>query len=226
MRFLTFILMMAALFGLARPAAAASEELTESRRVIERAAVTVERMKLNESYKGDVEPQLKKARAVLIVPSMVKAGFILGGEYGNGALLVRDASGGFGEPAFYKVMTGSVGFQAGIQDAEVLFLIMTDKALNAILENRFKGGAEVSVAVVRGAGIEASTTSNVGADVLAFSLTVGLFAGGSLEGAVIESRTSWNNHYYGSVEANPRTILFERRFTSSDSARLRQLLVQ
>lgn len=226
MQRLLFILLGVALFGLSHPAAAASEEATDARRVVERAAVTVERLKLDSNYTPDMQQHLKKARAVLVVPSMVKAGFILGGEYGNGALLARDTSGGFSEPAFYKVMTGSVGLQAGIQEAEVIFLVMTEKALTAILQNRFKGGAGLSIAVVRGAGVEASTTTNVGADVLAFSLTVGLFAGGALEGAMIEPRTSWNNHYYGSVDASPRAILFERRFSNPDSARLRQILAQ
>ncbi|KAF0138167.1 MAG: hypothetical protein FD153_1486, partial [Rhodospirillaceae bacterium] len=170
-------------------------------------------------------PKIRRARAVLVVPSLVKAGFILGAEYGNGVLMARDpGTTRFTGPAFFKVVAGSIGLQAGVQEAEVVFIIMTDRGLSAVLDNRFKAGAGVSVAFIRGVGIEAATTSNIGADIYAFALTTGLFGGGALDGTVIEPRTDWNNHFYGDVQADTRAILFERRFGNPGADRLQEIL--
>ncbi|MFN3076148.1 MAG: lipid-binding SYLF domain-containing protein [Alphaproteobacteria bacterium] len=210
--------------GGAAPVLAETEEAREAQKVVDRAALTVERMKLDSNFVSDWAPRLARARAVLIVPSLIKAGFILGGQYGNGVLMVRDPNGVFSDPAFYKMMAGSIGLQAGVQDAEAIFMIMTDKGLDAIMNNHFRAGADLSVAVFRGAGMGAGTTTNAGADVYAFSLTVGLFGGGAFEGAMIEPRTDWNNHYYNDLAALPPTILIERRFINPGATRLKELL--
>jgi len=141
---------------------------------------------------------LNRAKAVLIIPSLLKAGFILGGEGGSGVLLVRNANGEWSAPAFYTLASGSIGLQVGVQNAEVLFTVMTDKGLNQVIKNQFKMGADASVALGPiGGGIEAATTLNMGADIYAFSRTKGAFAGGSFEGSLIKAREEWNKLYYG-----------------------------
>lgn len=204
---------------------AASEEAVEAQKVVDRAVVTLERLRLDENFQRYVLPKVRRARAVLVVPSLLKAGFILGVEYGNGVLMMRDSqTNRFIGPAFFQLIAGSIGFQAGVQEAEIVFIIMTDNGLSAILDHKFKAGAGVSIAFVRGAGIEAATTSNVGTDIYAFSLTTGLFGGGALDGMLIEPRTDWNNHFYGDVQANAHAILFEHRFDNSSADRLRESL--
>ncbi len=137
---------------------------------------------------------VKKAKAVLIVPQLLKAGFIFGGSGGSGALLARDAkTGRWSYPAFYTMGAASFGFQAGAQASEVILMIMTEKGLNAMLSTSAKLGGDMSVAAGPvGAGASVAT-----ADVLAFSRTKGVFAGVSVEGSVIKTRDGWNQEYYG-----------------------------
>lgn len=204
---------------------ATSKEAVEAQKVVDRAIVTLERLYLDDNFYLHMLPKVRQARAVLVVPSLLKAGFILGAEYGNGVLMVRDPwTDRFVGPAFFKLIAGSIGFQAGVQEAQIIFIIMTDKGLSAILDNKFKAGASLSVAFIRGASIEAATTSNVGVDVYAFALTTGLFGGGALDGTIIEPRTDWNNHFYGDIQADTRAILFKRRFKNPDADRLREIL--
>ena len=96
------------------------------------------------------------ARGMLIVPTLLKAGFIIGGEGGSGVLLGKDPkTGTWSPPAFYTMAAGSIGFQIGAEAQEVVLLLMTDKGLNSMLESNVKLGAEASVAVgPKGAGVE------------------------------------------------------------------------
>lgn len=189
--------------GTAGPAAAQVDQ----QKLVNSAQSAVERLQTDSNYDAHWGPLLQSARGVLIVPSLVKAGFILGGEYGMGLMLVRRPDGSWSYPAFYTLTAGSLGLQAGFQDSEVMFVIMTDRALQAIMSNAVKVGADLGLAItVLGGGMEASTTTNLGADIYAFSRAVGLFGGGSLEGAVIKARSTWNNAYYGDALA-PEQIL-------------------
>src|SRR6185436_18126951 len=94
--------------------------------------------------------------------------------------------------------SGSVGFQIGIQDSQFIMMIMTQKGLAAIMDSQFKLGADASIAIATiGAGVEGSTTGALGADIVAFSETRGLFGGVSVEGSIMGSKSSWNRAYYG-----------------------------
>lgn len=192
----------------------------------DRAADTVE------SFRGDKNlsqfaDQIRTARAVAILPHVYKAGFIVGAEGGNGLLIAKTAPGEWGAPAFYTLASGSVGFQIGLQDVEMLLIIRNEKALQAILKNQGKFGADGGITVgVFGAGMEASTTTAVGADVLAFARSrVGLYGGISLEGAALVRRTDVNEAAYG-PGATPQAIVIENRFPYPPADRLRQVLAK
>ena len=192
----------------------------------DRAADTVE------SFRGDKNlsqfaDQIRTARAVAILPHVYKAGFILGAEGGNGVLIAKTSPGQWGVPAFYTLASGSVGFQAGLQDVEMLLIIRNEKALQAILKNQGKFGADGGITVgVFGAGMEASTTTAVGADVLAFARSrVGLYGGISLEGAALVRRKDVNEAAYG-TGATPQAIVIENRFSYPPADRLRQVLAK
>lgn len=191
--------------ALLRPLPAAAQ--VDQQKLVNSAQATVERLRLDPNYDNHWGPVLQSARAVLIVPNLVKAGFILGGEYGMGVMVLHRHDGSWSYPAFYTLTAGSFGLQAGFQDAEVLFAIMTERALQAVMSNALKFGADLGLAImVLGGGMEASMTTNFGADIYAFSRAVGLFGGGSLEGAVIKPRSTWNTAYYGDALA-PEQIL-------------------
>lgn len=192
----------------------------------ERAADTVESFRADKNL-AQFADQIRTARAVAILPHVYKAGFILGAEGGNGVLIAKTSAGQWGAPAFYTLASGSVGFQVGLQDVEMLLIIRNEKALQAILKNQGKFGADGGITVgVFGAGMEASTTTAVGADVLAFARSrVGLYGGISLEGAALVRRKDVNEAAYG-TGATPQAIVIENRFPYPPADRLRQVLAK
>jgi lipid-binding SYLF domain-containing protein len=213
----------AALF-LCWAAPAGAQERTDQAMTVSRAATAVERLRGDSNLLARLQGPLQRAKAVLIVPSLVKGGFIIGGEWGNGVLLVRRSDGAWSYPGFYTVISGSVGFQLGVQDSEVVLVILTEKGLSAVMNNAFKLGAELNVAfATAGAGAEASTTTALGADIIAFSKNVGLFGGGALEGTVIKPRASWNAAYYGGP-ATADDIVLRGLKTNPQADRLRDVL--
>lgn len=196
---------------------------TKGEELVEESRFSLERM-LADPDMPELKQFLAKARGVLIIPELVKGSFIFGAEGGSGVLMVRGADGTWSAPAFYTLAAGSFGLQAGAQVSEVVFTVMSEGAVEALLRDEFKLGADASVALgPLGAGVEASTTTHFSADIYAFSRAVGLFGGGGLEGAKLFSRQRWNDEYYGSP-APPRAVVIERKFFNPHADPLRQAL--
>jgi lipid-binding SYLF domain-containing protein len=197
--------LLALLLLAAAPARAAGEPQT----LIDRGTLAVQEMLETGDPAAieDARGMLRRARAVMVCPQVFRAGFILGGEAGGCALLARDAAGSWSSPAFYGMASGSFGLQIGIQDMQVLMMILTDRGLSAVMDSQFKFGADLSIAVATiGAGVEGSTTAAAGADIVALARSRGLFAGVALEGSLLTSRNAWNREYYGQ-EVSPRQIV-------------------
>jgi lipid-binding SYLF domain-containing protein len=169
---------------------------------------------------------MPKARAVLIIPELVQGGFILGAAGGRGVLMTRSGQGNWSYPAFYGMGSGSIGLQVGGKVSEIVFIILTDKGLQAMLDHKFKVGAEAGVTMVAvGAGIEGATTAAVGTDIVAFANSNGLFVGASLEGSYIDADNDWNALYYGSG-ATGRAVVADRRFTNPGAEPIRQFFAK
>jgi SH3 domain-containing YSC84-like protein 1 len=163
---------------------------------------------------------VKNAKAVMIVPRLLKGGFIFGGSGGSGVLLARDPqTGAWSYPAFYTIGSFTVGPQIGGEAAEIVLLVMTQQGLDSMLATSLKLGADVEVA----AGPVGTGTKAATADILAFSRTKGLFAGVSVEGAVVATREGWNEDYYGKP-ARPAEILRERKVANAQADPLREAL--
>ena len=146
-----------------------------------------------------------KARAVLIAPQIVKAGWIFGGSGGRAVLYARDDKlGKWAGPAFYNVGAASVGFQAGLSVSQTVTLVMTDKGLNTLLANSVKLGGDASVAA---GPVGAGANSDITTDFVAFSRSKGVYGGLSLEGAVIGPANDWNNTYYGKNVLPPDILM-------------------
>lgn len=208
----------AAAAGFARPAAA----LSEQQEIVDLARITFDKLITSEEF-TELPGYVKRAKAVLIYPQLIKGGFIIGGEGGTGVLLARSDT-GWSDPAFYTLAAGSIGLQIGGQVSEVVFTIMSQKALDAVLDNQMKFGGDMSIAAGPvGKGVEASTTTNLQADVYSFAKTAGLFGGLSFEGAGILKRDSWNEAYYG-PGATPYAIVIERRFSNPNAQQLKNAL--
>jgi lipid-binding SYLF domain-containing protein len=214
-------IVLAGAFGISNTAWAASE--TED--IVDASRLSLDRL-LRDKDMANFRSVLSRARGVLIVPELVKGGFIVGAEGGTGVFLVRGADGTWSPPAFYTLAAGSLGLQIGVQVSEVVFTLMNEGAVNALMKNEVKLGADLSVtAGPLGAGVEASTTTNMDADIYAYSHSAGLFGGGALEGAKIIVRKKLNAAYYGSP-APVRDIVINRKFFNPQADPLRKLLQQ
>ena len=168
---------------------------------------------------------LQNAAGVAIFPAVYKAGFFVGAEGGNGLVIARDTHGNWGYPAFYTLAGGSWGIQFGGQRAGVVLIMRSRKAVEAVLKHQGKAGADLGIALGSiGTGLEGSTTTNLAADIFAFSDAKGLFGGFSLEGTAIIRRNDLNREYYG-ADVTPASILIEHARQNAHADSLRDALI-
>jgi len=146
--------------------------------------------------KGIPRDLLEKARCIVIIPGEEKAAFIFGGNYGKGVASCRTAS-GWSAPMFVAVGGGSFGFQIGASFTDSVMLFMNDHALHSLLGDKFKIGADVTVAAGPvGRQASANTDVRLDAEILSYSRSKGLFAGVSLDGAVLQADHSGDRSMY------------------------------
>jgi lipid-binding SYLF domain-containing protein len=198
---------------------------SEQQELVDRATLAAQNM-LNDRDGKDAQYVLRRARAVMICPQIFRAGFLLGGQGGSCVLVARDGAGSWSAPAFYGMGGGSIGFQAGVQDAEVMLLIMSDKGLSAVMDNQFKLGADATATFVDlGGGIEGATTAALRADIVGFTRARGLYAGVSISGSLLSSKSEWNQAYYGRPMA-AQQIVISMEATNPAADPLRQVLIR
>lgn len=139
---------------------------------------------------------LAKAKAVVVFPGAIKGAFIIGGQGGKG-VAVRHIGNGWSAPAFLNMAGGSVGLQIGGSKTDYILLIMNDKGMKGLMEDKFELGGEGSVAAGPvGRTAAASTNTTMDAEILTYSRSKGLFAGVSLKGVVINSDKDLNSAIY------------------------------
>lgn len=189
--------------------------------LVDRSRITFDKLIAHPSF-TELPEYVRQAKALVIFPSVVKGAFGVGGEGGSGIIIAR-SPGGWSDPAFYTIAAGSLGIQVGGQVSEVILTVMSDKALDALINNQFNVGGDMEVAAGPGKSQGAATTTNLGADMYTFAMSSGLFGGVSLEGAAIQKSEEWNEGYYGKG-ATPYAILIERRFTNPNTGALRAAL--
>ena len=196
---------------------------TRQQALVDRATLAVGDM-LDVPSGRDRLQAMRQARAVMVCPQVFRAGFVLAGAGGNCVLVARDGAGSWSAPAFYVMGSGSVGFQIGIQDSEIIMVILTNRGLNAIMDSQFKLGADASVAIANmGSGVEGDTTAALRADIVAYSQTRGLFAGVALNGSILTSDTAWNRAYYG-ADLAARQIVMQMQVNNAGANPLRTIL--
>ncbi|MEK6304372.1 MAG: lipid-binding SYLF domain-containing protein [Acidobacteriota bacterium] len=159
--------------------------------------------------KGIPGDLLDKAECVGIIPGLKKAGLGLGGKYGKGIVMCRQGKKVWSAPSFVTIEGGSVGFQIGVQQTDVVMLIMNRKGVDKLIGDKFTLGADASAAAGP-VGRDASAQTNVrmDAEILTYSRAKGLFAGVSLNGATFRPDNDGNTDFYGK-EMSPRAILLE-----------------
>ena len=158
--------------------------------------------------KGIPQDLLDKAKCVVVIPGMKKAGFIFGAKYGRGFAACRRTGGsGWSAPAGMRSEGGSFGFQIGLSDTDVVLLVMNDGGMKHLLSDKFTLGGEATVAAGPiGRDASAETDAMLNAEMLSYSRSHGLFAGISLEGATLRPDSETNHELYGHDSSN-REIL-------------------
>lgn len=147
--------------------------------------------------KGIPQDLLAKAKCIAIIPGDKKVAFVFGGSYGRGVAICRTAH-GWSAPMFVAIDAGSVGFQIGGSSTDIVMLFMNDHALGSLLSDKFKLGSDASVAAGPvGRSAAASTDIKLNAEILSYSRSKGVFAGLSLNGAVMQADTSGDKALYG-----------------------------
>lgn len=188
--------------------------------LIDEAAVTLKEF-LNDPDYGALRDILGRARAVMIIPDFVKAGLVLGGQSGDGVLIARGADGRWSYPAFYELVGGSIGLQAGASKQEILMIIMSDKVLDSLLDGEMTFGGGVAVAAGP-TGAEAGAPVER-ADVYTYSRSSWAYAGLVVNGGRMAADNGENRRYYG-APTTPRAILLDRKHSNSGAESLRRLL--
>jgi lipid-binding SYLF domain-containing protein len=146
---------------------------------------------------GNARATLRNARAVLIVPRLVKGGFIFGAEGGDGVLMARTRR-GWSAPAFYTLGSASFGLQIGLEQAELVMFIMSDRALRGIEQGKFKLGAGAGLTLITlGAAAEGATPANLAGDIIIWSVAKGVYGGITLNGSVVAPQNDENAEFYG-----------------------------
>jgi len=157
-----------------------------------------------------------EARAVIVIPDAVKLGLVVGGRRGHGLLSVKAADGTWSNPAFVTLTGGSIGFQAGVQSADIVLVFRSDRGLDSIVNGKFTLGADAGVAAGPvGRNASAATDGAMKAEIWSWSRARGLFAGVALDGAVLSIDDAADESVYGR-DTTPRMI-FESRAPQAPS---------
>jgi len=179
----------------------AAERLRESAIVMQEIMATPD--------KAIPQELLQSSQCVVIVPGMKKAAFIIGAKYGKGFILCRKASGiGWSAPAAIMVEGGSVGFQIGGSETDVVMLVMNKGGVDKLLSSKFTLGGDASVAAGPvGRSATAQTDIQMRAEILSYSRSRGLFAGIALNGATLRPDEGTNKDLYGSEVTNREIVM-------------------
>jgi len=190
------------------PARNATEARTEQDRLQNAGTVMKEILKVPDDIPQDL---IDKARCVVVMPSVLKAAFVVGGSYGRGTMVCRtgkDFTGPWGAPAMYALEGGSVGLQIGGEATDFVFLVMNDRGAGSLLHTKVKLGADASIAAgPKGRSAAADTDAFMRAEILSYSRARGVFAGISLDGSTLRPDEDANRKLYGKSTSAAKIIL-------------------
>jgi lipid-binding SYLF domain-containing protein len=164
------------------------------------------------------ERLLQRAYGVAVIPSVAKVAFVLGGRRGSGVLVVRDSRGHFSNPMFVNLTGGSVGWQIGAQETDIVLVFTTRRGIEGIADGKLTLGAGASVAAGP-VGRQAEAAAGVNAEVYSYSRARGLFAGVALDGTAITMDNKGNRSFYGKSGVLPSEIMSGAVTSNSENAR-------
>src|SRR5512134_111173 len=187
------------------PPSPAIASVKETTRVESAAEVMDKIMQIPEQA---IPPSLMaNAHGIAIIPGIIKVGFVIGGQYGNGVLLVRRADGSWSNPVFITLMSGSVGWQIGAQATDFVIVFKSPRSVEGIMKGKYTLGADAAVAAGPvGRRAEAATDVELKAEIYSYSRSRGLFAGISLEGSSLQIDHEGDAAFYGKGDIRPTEI--------------------
>jgi len=151
---------------------------------------------------------LADAQGIAVIPNVIKVGFVLGGQYGRGVLVVRGKDGEWSNPVFITLMSGSIGWQIGAESTDFVLVFKTPRSIEGIMKGKYTLGADAGVAAGPvGRVAKAATDIELKAEIYSYSRNRGLFAGISLEGSSLQVDDKGNAAYYGKEGVRPSGIL-------------------
>jgi lipid-binding SYLF domain-containing protein len=193
-KILASVFLMAGLLILTVAPVAIASDKDDAQALVDKARLTFDSFMTDSHYTWFHE-NLKNAKGLLIFPQVLKAGFFLGGSGGTGVLVVKnEKTCDWSNPAFYTLGSVTFGLQIGGESAEVIMMVMSQKAIDSLYASSFKLGGDTSVAL---GPIGEGAKANITADFISFVKSKGVYAGINLEGSVVAVRDSLNSGYYG-----------------------------
>jgi lipid-binding SYLF domain-containing protein len=193
------------------PAAFLSAQAQETERIAEATLAFQDIMAIPD--KTVPEYLLQDAAGIAIIPGVVKVGFVVGGEFGRGLLLIRDEEGNWSNPIFITLSGGSIGWQLGAQSADFVLVFKTKRSVDSVLTDSLTLGVDVAAAAGPvGRRASASTDMQLKAEIYSYSRSRGFFAGLSLDGALIQIDDKANADFYNEEYISPRDIQARKDF--------------
>ncbi len=189
------LLVIVALMAASVPAVADPDPKKPEKKLAE--AEQVIKASVSAPDKGIPKELFERAECIGTFPGLKKAAFIVGGEGGRGVFTCRQKDGTMGAPAFFTMGGPSIGWQAGVQEADIVLLIMNQEGVKKLLQDKFTIGAEASaVAGPVGRTAQAATDAQLHAQILSWSRSRGVFLGASLEGIVVKPNDKMTQSFY------------------------------
>lgn len=193
--------------------------------IVDRATLAVQDLFAGTTPQSRSQKLLTEAKAVMVCPSVLNMSFGIGGSGGRCLLLSRDARGSWSDPAFYRLSTASLGLQVGVQSAETILFIMSQRGIQAILDSQFKFDASASASFASiGTGVENSTAGAHNTDIYAAQKNEGLYAGAALGGSKLTVDSGANRAYYNQT-VGPEDIVVTMRVNNPSADPLRRALM-
>ncbi|WP_040507418.1 lipid-binding SYLF domain-containing protein [Gluconobacter morbifer] len=219
------ILMASGCTALSACASEAQTTASQQQIIVDKATLAVQDIFSGSTPRSRSQKLLAQAKAVMVCPSVLNMSFGIGGSGGRCLLLSRDARGSWSDPAFYRLGTGSLGFQLGVQSSEMIFFIMSQRGIQAMLDSQFKFDASASASFASiGTGLQDSTAGASNTDIYAAQKNEGLYAGAALGGSKLTVDSGANRAYYNQ-SVGPEDIIVTMRVNNPAADPLRRMLM-
>jgi SH3 domain-containing YSC84-like protein 1 len=207
---------LAALWLIVAPRLAWAGGADDAKRIVDKARIAFDEVAQVQDF-SSLRSGLKTAKGVLIFPSIIKGGFVVGGSGGTGVLLVRGDDSAWSEPAFYTIGAISVGLLIGGQATETVILVNSQTGVDRLLTTSVKLGGDASIAV---GPVGEGKAANLMADFVSYAKSKGAYVGASVDGSVLDVRDTLNHAYYGKA-VTPTDILVKRDVSNKQSQALK-----